>query len=279
MSHTAFSRRGFFSTSLLGLLGLAPSANGKETISLPVNLSDIPAFMDAKIFEREIEDLLTIAIEAKKKSEEDFGRNIIDPFAAMFQIAGFSMDHKTWKIAEATRQAQKSLQNGIGNFHQNILGSAKGWENLGTGEVVDLRCSSRKIIAEVKNKHSTVSGGKLADVYRSLDNLVSPKASKYKDYTVYFVNIIPREPERSDIEFVPSDKDRGEKSPANPLIRVIDGVSFYDLAFETKGALKALHHAIPKVVARIAKRNDGVAAFSAPDLAQLFSYYDQAFPE
>lgn len=42
------------------------------------------------------------------------------------------------EINETTRQAQKTLQNHIGDFHQNILGSVDGWINLKVGSIIDL---------------------------------------------------------------------------------------------------------------------------------------------
>lgn len=38
---------------------------------------------------------------------------------------------------------KKSLQNHVGEFHQNILGSLLGWENLGTSQVGDLVSNDR----------------------------------------------------------------------------------------------------------------------------------------
>jgi hypothetical protein len=56
-----------------------------------------------------------------------------------------------------------------------ILGSLSNWRNLETGQIVDLEYVSRKIIAEVKNKHNTISGGNLVNLYRDLENQVMPK--------------------------------------------------------------------------------------------------------
>jgi hypothetical protein len=39
----------------------------------------------------------------------------------------------SWVRQEKVRQSQKTLQNCIGNFHQSIIASFDGWEDLGTG--------------------------------------------------------------------------------------------------------------------------------------------------
>jgi Eco47II restriction endonuclease len=162
-----------------------------------------------------VKQLVDVAKEALIKSETAFTKNVIDPFSAIFQVAGFGMDYKSWIISEKSRQAQKTMQNQVGVFHQSILGSVEGWEDLGIGQGVDLVCTDKKIIAEVKNKYNTVTGGKLADQYYSLERLVTPNASQYKGYTSYFVNIIPKKPQRYDKTFEPSDKEKAMKCPKN----------------------------------------------------------------
>lgn len=47
-----------------------------------------------------------MSLEAKRR---DFGENVIDPFAAMFEMAGFDLEHDSWVRNELMRQAQKTL--------------------------------------------------------------------------------------------------------------------------------------------------------------------------
>jgi hypothetical protein len=205
-------------------------------------------WLEDSLLIEEVEKLLLIAKKAQTESTAHFNKNVIDPFAALFEMAGFEIGFETWKKNEITRQAQKTLQNHIGSFHQNILGHAQGWENLNTKQVVDLKSDSRMIIAEVKNKYNTVSGGKLSDLYASLDDLVSPKASKFKGYTAYYVAIIPGRPERYDRPFTPPNKGTGNKCPINEYIREIDGASFYALATGSDTALQDLFDVLPAVI-------------------------------
>ncbi|MDD4190987.1 MAG: Eco47II family restriction endonuclease [Mangrovibacterium sp.] len=107
----------------------------------------------------EVKQLLSIAKGAKGVAVKDFGKNVIDPFAALFEMSGFEIEYDPWIKSENTRQAQKSLQNHIGDFHQNILGYSKGWTNMKVGNVIGLVSEENKTIAEVKNKYNTISGG------------------------------------------------------------------------------------------------------------------------
>lgn len=192
--------------------------------------------------------LLEKAKEAKEASDKKFGKNVLDPFSAIFEMSGFKIDYSSWVDSEKIRQSQKTLQNHIGEFHQNILGSVKNWENMKTGSVIDLVSSKDKIIAEVKNKHNTISGGKLADLYYSLESLVMPKSSIYKGYVAYYVAIIPKKKERFNRAFTPSDKSKGAKCQSNDHVREIDGPSFYDLVTGEKNALEQMYNALPSII-------------------------------
>jgi hypothetical protein len=229
-------------------------------------------FLDDATLVAEVSHLLTVAEEAIENQRREFGKNVIDPFAAMFEMAGFGMDHAGWVRVELMRQAQKTLLNHIGGFHQNIIGAVKGWENRKTGSVVDVVSHEHKVIAEVKNKHNTLSGGKRSDQYENLEKLVMQKASRYHGYTAYFVTIIPKSPERFDRPFTPSEKETGAKVPENSLIREIDGANFYQLVTGQKDALSDLFKALPEVISGISGK-----ASDPADRAALVAYFQNAF--
>lgn len=234
-------------------------------------MSKLSWITDEYLFE-EVKKLIDIAKVATKNAERKFGKNVIDPFSAMFEIAGFELDYEVWIKSETTRQAQKTLQNHIGEFHQNILGYIDGWENMKVGNVIDLVSHERKIIAEVKNKYNTISGGKLADLYYSLEKLISPKASIYKGYDAYYVSIIPKKAIRINKPFTPSDKEKGEKCPTNEHIREIDGAAFYSLVSGEEFALKNLYDVLPEVISECTN-----GKYQIKDKAKLIEFFNAAF--
>ncbi len=229
-------------------------------------------FLDDATLVAEVSHLLTVAEEALEANRKEFGKNVIDPFAAMFEMAGFGLDHAAWVNAELMRQAQKTLLNHIGGFHQNILGAVKGWRNMNTGSVVDIVSEEHKVIAEVKNKHNTLSGGKRSDQYSNLEKLVMQKASRYNGYTSYFVTIIPKTPERFDRPFTPSEKETGARVQENELVREIDGASFYQIVTGEKDALAQLFAVLPQVIDGLTGKKTGPA-----DRAGLKAYFSNAF--
>lgn len=227
-------------------------------------------------FLNEVETLLSKAKKKRDTAEKTFNSNVIDPFGALFESPGF-LSHEEWRNSELARQRQKTIQNHVGIFHQKILGHVEGWTDMGIGGIVDLLNENRKIIAEVKNKYSTVTGGDLAGKYKGLEELISPKHSRFKDYCAFFVNIIPRKPIRTNAPFTPSDKGCGFQCPLNPNIRIIDGASFYELVTGRFNALKELHAALPHAIEYVLNERLDMKHFSIPDKDYFIKYFSLAY--
>jgi hypothetical protein len=186
-------------------------------------------------------------------------------------MSSFNINSENWVKNETMRQAQKSLSNHIGNFHQQLLGSFNGWESLPTGEIIDVLCVEKKIIAEIKNKHNTIKGSNKSDLYYALDDLIMKKKQQYKDYTVYYVEVIPEKPVRYNKPFTPSDSSKGVKCPINDKIRVIDGYSFYALASGVENALEQILQVLPIVISKLKPE------YKFDNLDLVFEYFNSAF--
>ncbi|WP_028357647.1 Eco47II family restriction endonuclease [Brackiella oedipodis] len=230
---------------------------------------------DEELF-KEVEFLLGKAKKKQTEAEKTFYRNVIDPFGALFESHVFS-SHDQWRNFELARQYQKTIQNHVGTFHQKLLGHVGGWRDCGVGGVIDLINEERKILAEIKNKYSTVTGGDLVHKYHNLDRLISPKTSLYKGYTAFFVNIIPKKPQRIDKPFTPSDKERGDRCPENEKIRIIDGASFYHIVTGREYALKELHSVLPTVIENVLRERFGIAEFTIKEKESYMRYFSLAY--
>eukprot|EP01037_Dinobryon_pediforme_P003964 gene3964-4014_t len=199
-----------------GLLALIASgvANAQEKPIKPLtyfadkllsNIAQEFAIFKAQNFYNHPNSEMTYGL-SKRKAETKFSRNVIDPFSVLLEMGAFNVGYETWY----TR-------------------AVSGWEDLKVGKGVDLVNNSRKIIAEVKNKHNTLKGASQAPLYKELHNAVMLNDSKYKGYTAYYVGVVPKKPNRFSTPFTPSDKETSSRCPENPLIRQIDGASFYAL--------------------------------------------------
>ncbi len=163
------------------------------------------------------------------------------------------------------------MQNAIGTFHQEILGSMIGWENLDKGQVIDIRNKDKKIIAELKNKYNTTKGDHKVRVYDDLKSVLSEP--EYLGYTSYLVEILPLRKAKYDKLFIPSDNTRHKKRPKNNKIRVMSGQLFYDLAANEKDTLKRLYLVLPQVIERIT----GVATRITTGEVSLEYIFHQAY--
>ena len=185
-------------------------------------------------------------IKNTEQSDKDFYKNSVDPFSAIFDASSSGISLEQWLKQEKARQRQKTLQNTIGEFHEEIIGSVAGWERLPVGNLVDVRNLDRKIIGEVKNKHNTTKGSDKKDLY---DNLAFALAKpEYKGFTGYYVEIIPKSGATYNKSFTPSDNKTKDRRPENEKIRIIDGCSFYELVTGEKLALEKLYKVLPVVI-------------------------------
>jgi hypothetical protein len=224
------------------------------------------SFVSNKDLYRHVEAVLNIGKKASSESEKKFYKNVIDPFSALFDASCQGVALHEWIRQEKSRQTQKTLQNAIGEFHQNILGSISGWKNLGTGNIADLSNNKKKIIAEIKNKFNTTKGNHKTAIYEDFKNLL---AGKYIGYTCYYVEIIPPAKKEYDNPFCPSDNRKGKRKPKNPHIRIIDGKSFYYLVSGEKNALEQLYLTLPSVIGDIFGDHEHIVE-NAREFQELF---------
>jgi hypothetical protein len=225
-----------------------------------------------------VREVITKGLAGIDKSDKSFYRNGIDPFSALFDAACQGITLEQWLNLERKRQAQKTLQNALGNFHQQLLAKVADWEipNLG---FVDLVSEKYKVVAEVKNKHNTVKKSDLKDVYDELQNAVLHKTSRYNGFKAYYVTVIPASSKRFKKEFTPSDNETKTVRQGNKQILEIDGYSFYALVTGEENALKQLYQALPAVIKEVLAEpqfqtfpNGQIAALSQePLFAELFA--------
>ncbi|MBQ7287788.1 MAG: Eco47II family restriction endonuclease [Candidatus Gastranaerophilales bacterium] len=196
-----------------------------------------------------VEHVICPVVNAIEEKEQTLYDNVIDPFSAVFDSIINKISLSQWLEVEKSRQVHKTLQNGIGTFHQSLIGNIDGWEDLGTGQIVDLRNKERKIIAEVKNKYNTTKGNHKPVIY---DDLKLKLDSCGDDqYIGYYVEVIRKCRTKYCKPFTPSDNTTHEKRPEHPRIKVIDGESFYTLATGSETALVDLYRVLPKIVCEI----------------------------
>ncbi len=177
-------------------------------------------------------------------AEKDLYKNVIDPWSAAFDAARQGVTMENWIEQEKARQIQKTLQNAVGKFHQQVLGAVPGWHDTGIGGGYDVGNDALKIIAELKNKHNTTNSKSAPGVYNQLAGHL--KFDK-KGYIGYLVDIVPKSKKPYNKHWSPNKKDYVERED----IRRIDGWSFYELVTGEKNALRELYSALPEVISEV----------------------------
>lgn len=188
-------------------------------------------------------------------SDKELRRNTLDVFSAVLESVLKNISFDEWIEQEKKRQVQKTLQNKIGELHQQILGTLDGIEDLGVGGVVDIRSSSLGIIAEIKNKYNTTKGNHKIAVYDDLLKILQ------QDSTIsqaYYVEILPKNSRSYNKPFTPSDNRTRQRRPENQAIRLIDGQSFYTLVTGNPNALRELYRLLPELAVEILREEFSV---------------------
>ena len=176
----------------------------------------------------------------------DITRNQLDPFGALFECISSGFDMDSWKTSEIARQAQKTIQNRIGDFHQKIFGALAGCVDVPKGEGLDILNVDGSWCAEIKNKHNTTKGNHKPKLYEDIELWVDHYTAKYgRPFTGYYVQIIPRKPEDFDQPFYPSD--HGTRKPRREDIREITGALLFDKMTGENDSLKRLYLSLPHV--------------------------------
>lgn len=111
----------------------------------------------------------------------DLNRNTMDPikfqFDTMFLYDG---DGRQTLTNEIFRQADKTIANAMGAFHQTLIGSIYGFEET-PYMPCDCKKSDNSMFIEVKNKHNTMNARSGEGVFQELNSLsrAYPRAMCY----------------------------------------------------------------------------------------------------
>lgn len=177
---------------------------------------------------------------------EEFNKNIVDPIKLTFdtKIYGQSME-ETIK-AECIRQIDKSNNNCIGYFHQNIFRYASAdWEVPENGEQggFDVLNQKKHIFVEMKNKHNTMNSASASDTYVKMQNKIL-----FDDKAIcMLVETIAKQSQNIKWEVTVNKNGRKEKY-SHERIRRVSIDRLYEIVFGDKEAFFKLCKALPLIL-------------------------------
>lgn len=171
-----------------------------------------------------------------------FHQNIVDPIKMLFDGKIYQRDINTLLTNEAMRQLDKSNNNLIGYFHQNIFKYIGGKDWLIPPQGFDIVNKKKNIFVEMKNKHNTMNSSSSQKTYIKMQNQIIDDSSS----TCLLVEILSK------------------KSQNIPWIVSVDGVSqkreqirkvsidqFYTLVTGEKYAFRDLCLYLPSIIEEV----------------------------
>jgi hypothetical protein len=167
-------------------------------------------------------------------SKKKFYKNKVDTIKLTFDSKFNDIDEESLIQAEILRQIDKSINNSIGTFHEQILGGVKGFE-IGILSGFDIKSSDNTLFADIKNKHNTMNSKSAEALFQTLARY----ADDNKKAKCYWVQILAK---KSFCELWSGIINRKEYSHSR--VYKISGDKFYELVTGQSNALASLYKSL-----------------------------------
>ncbi len=168
-------------------------------------------------------------------SKKNFYSNKVDTIKLTFDSKFNGINEESLIESEILRQIDKSINNSIGTFHEQILGGIKGFE-IGNLSGFDIKANDDTLFADIKNKHNTMNSSSAESLFQKLARY----ADSYKKANCYWVQILAKG------SF--NEKWSGEingKEYGHSRVFKISGDQFYTLLSGKNDALYQLYKVLP----------------------------------
>jgi hypothetical protein len=186
-----------------------------------------------------VSNLHTAYLKAKNNiTKKSFYSNKVDTIKLTFDAKFNDIDEENLIKAEILRQIDKSINNSIGTFHEQILGGINGFE-IGKLSGFDIKAKDDSLFADIKNKHNTMNSSSAEALFQKL----SRYADTYKKSKCYWVQVLAKS---SFCELWKGEINGKEYSHSR--VYKISGDKFYALLSGEEDALMKLYTNIPIVV-------------------------------
>jgi hypothetical protein len=188
----------------------------------------------------------------------NFYSNKVDTIKLTFDAKFNDIDEESLIQSEILRQIDKSINNSIGTFHEQILGGIKGFES-GNLSGYDIKAKDNTLFADIKNKHNTMNSSAAEALFQKLARY----ANDHKKAKCYWVQILAK---GSFCELWSGDINGKEYS--HTRVYKISGDQFYALLSGQDDAMFQLYKALPGAIKdflKSADQNDKIAKNSALD--------------
>ena len=179
-----------------------------------------------------------------------FNKNVVDPIKLTFDKYLFKKSIEEIINDEISRQRDKSNNNSIGYFHQNIFKYIKGCEVPKTGfDIIFTRPNGSKINVEMKNKHNTMNFSAAQKTYINMQNKILSNPND----ECYLVEVIA--PHSRNIEWELS---LDGNKVSDKRIRRVSIDKFYEIVTGIKNAFMLLCEQLPITINEIVNEHNNI---------------------
>jgi hypothetical protein len=179
-------------------------------------------------------------------TKKNFYSNKVDTIKLTFDAKFNNIDEESLIQSEILRQIDKSINNSIGTFHEQILSGIEGFET-GNLSGYDIKAKDHTLFADIKNKHNTMNSSAAEALFQKLARY----ANDYKKAKCYWVQILAKgsfcELWRGDIN---------GKEYSHSRVYKISGDQFYALLSGQEDAMFKLYKILPKAIRDYLKSAD-----------------------
>lgn len=212
-----------------------------------------------------ISNLHKAYLEAKNDiSKKKFYNNKIDTIKLTFDTKFNNLDEETLIEAEILRQIDKSINNAIGTFHEEILGGISGFEK-GNLSGYDIKAIDNTLFADIKNKHNTMNSSAAESLFQKLQRY----AVKYPKAKCYWVQILATSSFNESWE-----ASLNGKTYKHKRVYKISGDQFYKLLSKQDDAFFQLYKALPIAIAdflKTIKKSEAIANSALSEIKESTS--------
>lgn len=186
-----------------------------------------------------ISNLYASYVNAKKEfTKVKFYNNKVDIFKLTFDSKFNGLSEVDLIKLEMSRQIDKSVNNAIGTFHEQVLTGVQGYES---GRLVgyDIKANDNSLFAEIKNKHNTMNSSSAESAFQKLARF----ADDNRQAKCYLVQILSKHSFIKNWESIINGKEY-----SHSRVFMISGDKFYELLTGDKQAFFKLHKILPVAV-------------------------------
>ena len=175
-------------------------------------------------------------VEAKKSfTKTRFYNNKVDIFKLTFDSKFNDLSEEDLIKLEMSRQIDKSVNNAIGTFHDEVLGGVEGFKS-GKLSGYDIKADDASLFAEIKNKHNTMNSSSAESAFQKLARY----ADDNKQANCYLVQILAKKSFIKKWEAIYNGKEY-----SHSRVYIISGDKFYALITGKENALFELYKVLP----------------------------------